>query len=142
MTEPVDSLPVEFLCRIIATLDAPVVVPEGPHGTRIVVGVNGGTVTGPRLNGTLAHLGADWLTLRADGTARLDVRILVHTDDGAAIHVEYAGIMAPGENGPRIITAPRFETGDERYKWLNSVQAVAVGTPGRNVVEYDVYRVL
>lgn len=136
------SLPVEFLFHMHATLDAPAVVAGGPHGTRVIVGINGGTVEGPRVKGTIAHLGADWLTMRADGTAQLDVRALVHTHDGAVIHTHYTGIMAPGENGPRIITAPLFETGDERYAWLNGVQAVATGAPGAGTVDYDVYRVL
>lgn len=138
----VTSLNVEFLFHLHATLDAPAVVPGGPHGTRVIVGINGGTVKGPKVNGTLAHLGADWLTMRADGTAQLDVRALIHTDDGAVIHTHYHGIMAPSDNGPRITTAPLFETGDERYAWLNGVQAVAVGTPGAGTVDYDVYRIL
>lgn len=138
----VTSLNVEFLFHMHATLDAPVVVPGGPHGTRVIVGVNGGTVKGPKVNGTVAHLGADWLTMRADGSAQLDVRALIHTEDGAAIHVSYKGIMAHGEAGPRIITAPLFETGDERYTWLNSVQAVATGAPGQGSVDYDIYRIL
>lgn len=138
----INSLPVEFLFHLHATLDAPVVVPGGPHGTRVIVGINGGTVTGPKVNGTVAHLGADWLTIRADGTAQIDVRALVTTDDGAAIHMHYLGVMAPGADGPRIITAPLFEVGDERYSWLNGVQAIAVGAPGANSVDYDVYRVL
>ena len=136
------ALNVEFLFHMHATLDAPAVVPGGPQGTRVIVGINGGSVAGPKVNGTVAHLGADWLTMRADGSARLDVRALINTSDGAAIHVFYKGIMAPGEGGPRIITAPLFETGDERYAWLNSVQAVAVGAPGQGSVDYDVYRVL
>jgi hypothetical protein len=118
----ITSLPVEFLFHMHATLDAP--------------------VKGPKVNGTVAHLGADWLTMRADGTAQLDVRALINTDDGAAIHVHYTGIMAPGESGPRIITAPLFEAGDERYTWLNAVQAVAVGAPGAGSVDYDIYRIL
>lgn len=138
----ITSLPVEFLFHLHATLDAPVVIPNGPHGTRVIVGINGGTVKGPKVSGTVAHLGADWLTIRADGTAQLDVRALVTTDDGASIHMHYLGVMAPGEAGPRIITAPLFEAGDERYSWLNGVQAVAVGAPGANEVHYDVYRVL
>jgi len=136
------SLNVEFLFHIHATLDAPAVIANGPHGTRVIVGINGGTVKGPKVNGTIAHLGADWLTLRADGTAQLDVRALVNTDDGATIHMHYKGVMAPGADGPRIITAPLFEAGDERYAWLNGVQAVAIGAPGANAVDYDVYRVL
>lgn len=138
----VTALNVEFLFHMHATLDAPAVVPGGPQGTRVIVGINGGTVTGPKVNGTVAHLGADWLTMRADGSARLDVRALIQTSDGAAIHVFYKGIMAPGDNGPRITTAPLFETGDERYAWLNSVQAVAVGSPGQGTVDYDIYRIL
>lgn len=138
----INSLPVEFLFHLHATLDAPVVVPGGPHGTRVIVGINGGTVKGPKVNGTVAHLGADWLTLRADGTAQLDVRALVTTDDGVPIHMHYLGVMAPSADGPRIITAPLFEVGDERYTWLNGVQAIAIGSTGTNSVDYDVYRVL
>ena len=137
----ITSLNVEFLCHIHATLDAPIVIPNGPQGTRVVVGVNGGTFDGPKLTGTVAHLGADWLTMRADGTAQLDVRIALHTDDGAAIHCSYKGIMSPHNGAPRIVTAPLFETGDERYTWLNGIQAIAVGAPGAGVVDYDVYRI-
>jgi hypothetical protein len=42
----------------------------------------------------------------------------------------------------RIITAPLFQTGDERYAWLNDVQAVAIGKPSKDAVDYDVYRIL
>jgi Protein of unknown function (DUF3237) len=138
----ITSLEVEFLFHMHATLADPVVIPNGPSGTRVIVGITGGTVRGPKVNGTVAHLGADWLTLRADGTAQLDVRALVTTDDGASIHMHYLGVMSPGESGPRIVTAPLFEAGDERYAWLNSVQAVAVGAPGAGSVDYDVYRIL
>jgi hypothetical protein len=119
------------------------VVPNGPNGTRVIVRVTGGTVKGPKLNGTVVDLGADWLTMRADGTAQLDVRIVINTDDGASISVTYKGIMSPDADGkPRIITAPLFETGDERYAWLTQIQAIAIGAPGQNVVDYDIYRLV
>ena len=139
----ITSLPVEFLCHIHATLNPPIVVPGGPQGTRVIVRVTGGTVTGPRINGTVEDLGADWLTMRADGTAQLDVRIVINTDDGASISVTYKGIMSPDADGkPRIITSPLFETGDERYAWLTQIQAIAIGAPGQNVVDYDIYRLV
>jgi hypothetical protein len=119
------------------------VVPNGPNGTRVIVRVTGGTVKGPKLNGTVVDLGADWLTMRADGTAQLDVRIVINTDDGASISVTYKGIMAPGADGkPRIVTAPLFETGDERYTWLTQMQGIAIGAVGDNVVDYDIYRLV
>ena len=81
--------------------------------------------------------------MRADGTAQLDVRIVINTDDGAAIHVAYKGIMSPDANGNRrIITAPLFETGAENYTWLNGIQAIAVGAPGAGTVDYDLYRLV
>lgn len=137
------SLPVEFLCKMTATLNPPVVVPGGPNGTRVIVRVTGGTVAGPRLNGTIEDLGADWLTMRADGTAQLDVRILITTDDGVPIHVSYKGVMTPDANGtPRIVTAPLFETGDERYTWLTHMQGIAIGSTGQGTVEYNLYRIV
>jgi hypothetical protein len=139
----ITSLPAEFLFHISATLNPPIVVPNGPNGTRVIVRVTGGTVKGPKLNGTVVDLGADWLTMRADGTAQLDVRIVINTDDGASISVTYKGIMSPDANGkPRIITAPLFETGDERYAWLTQMQGIAIGAPGQNVVDYDIYRLV
>lgn len=135
------SLPVEFLFHMAATLAPPAVVPSGPQGTRVIVPITGGTVAGPRINGTVEALGADWLTMRADGTAQLDVRALIRTDDGAVIHTSYKGIMAPHGDGRRITTAPLFETGHENYVWLNSIQAIAIGTPGDGIVTYDVYRI-
>ncbi|MEN9553482.1 MAG: hypothetical protein RLY24_1077 [Actinomycetota bacterium] len=136
------SLPVEFLFHMSATLAPPSLVPGGPNGTRVIVPITGGTVTGPKINGTVDALGADWLTMRADGTAQLDVRALIRTHDGAVIHTTYKGIMAPHGDSRRITTAPLFETGDANYAWLNSIQAIAIGAPGDGVVDYDVYRVL
>jgi hypothetical protein len=40
------------------------------------------------------------------------------------------------------MTQPRFETGDSRYAWLNSVVAVAEGRVLPNAVEYRVFQVV
>ena len=137
---PESSLPVEHLFTLVGRLGGTSVIQGGPQGGRAIVAVPGGTFEGPKLKGTLAeNSGGDWVTLRADGTFKLDVRITLVTDDGATIFMAYQGIGKRGENGNVLRTAPLFETGDERYAWLNSVQAVGLGTSGRETVTYDVY---
>ena len=36
---------------------------------------------------------------------------------------------------------PKFETSDERYSWLNAVQAVGKGHPGAGTVTYEIAEV-
>ena len=66
---------------------------------------------------------------------------VIETDDGAIIYVTYGGRAewsgGPGSNP--IYIAPRFETGDERYAWLNDVVAVAEGRLLSGGVEYRVF---
>jgi hypothetical protein len=138
---PESALPVEYLFPITAQTVAPVMMQNGPQGTRVIVGVTGGTFEGPKLKGTVAaNGGGDYLTSRADGSVKLDVRIVLNTDDGAVILMTYNGIGLTRDDGSLSLrTAPLFETGDERYSWLNRVQAVATGAPGRGDVSYTVY---
>ena len=102
-------------------------VGEGPKGTRLVVDVTEITLKGDRVNATLAtNDGADWGTVSEDGILMaLDVRFTLKTDDGAFIYVEYGGRGNLAEG--TIAVAPTFQTGHEKYKWLNSVQAIAAG---------------
>jgi hypothetical protein len=136
VAEKVTSLPVEHLFTMHALLSPAVVVPEGPNGTRVLITVTGGTVAGPRINGELLAGGGDWVTMRANGVGQLDVRLTVKTDDDAIVYVEYRGLIG----GDRVArTAPLFQTGAERYAWLNDVQAIALGTPAPGEVTYEVY---
>ena len=135
---PADSLPVEhlFTLELTAALDQPYQVHGGPAGRRFIAAVTGGTFQGARLNGTVAPLtGADWVTIRPDKSLRLDVRIVLLTDDGATIFMHYGGILVDGQ----ARSAPYFETGDERYAWLNNVQAVGIGTVAPTGPTYEVY---
>ena len=45
--------------------------------------------------------------------------------------------MAPG-SAP-IYAAPLYETGDERYAWLNRIQAVAKGALDGQSLTYEIY---
>ncbi len=138
-----ETLSVEKLFTITADTAPPVMIAAGPQGTRVIVNVTGGTFEGPKMKGTVhGGPGGDWLTMRADGSAKLDVRIILKTEDGADILMTYNGVGVTVDGAFQIKTAPLFETGDARYAWLNHVQAVAKGSPGAGNVTYDVYAVL
>jgi hypothetical protein len=118
-------------------------VGSGPKGTRLVVDVESIEVESDRVRASLAATdAADWLTLSEDGSIGcVDVRFTLKTDDGAYIYVEYAG-RADMANG-LIATAPTFQTGDERYAWLNKIQAVGAGVlEGNGRLIYSLYEVV
>jgi Protein of unknown function (DUF3237) len=136
---PVEHLPVEHLFTITAntSLNASI---DGPHGTRVIIDASSGSFEGPKLKGTVKGPGGDWVLARPDGSFLLDVRLVLETHDGAAIYMTYRGIAK--DSASWIRTAPMFETGDERYAWLNSVQAVATGQSNGTSVTYEVYQLV
>lgn len=136
---PETAIPVEYLFTMKATLAPATVIQDGPQGSRAIVAVTGGTFDGPRLSGTVVPPGGDWVTVRADGSFKLDVRATLLTEDGAAIYVSYNGIGVRKDGRTPLRTAPLFETADPRYAWLNNVQAVGLGFSGRGEVQYDIY---
>lgn len=119
------------LCTLRIQLKPPVAAGAGPAGTRLVVELASAQVKGDRLRGEmLGAAAADWMIVGPDGTAAVDVRMMLQTDDGAVIFVQYNGRMDASQGLRFPMTAyvaPRFETGDERYAWLNRVQAVGKG---------------
>ena len=118
-------------------------VGKGPKGTRLVVDVASVEVESDRVRASLAATdAADWLTLSEDGSIGcVDVRFTLKTDDGAYIYVEYAG-RADMANG-LIATAPTFQTSDERYAWLNKIQAIGAGALEENGrLIYSLYEVV
>jgi hypothetical protein len=140
-----ETIPVEHLFRLEADTVStpPLVLPNGPQGTRMIATVTGGSFEGPKLKGSIANCaGGDWLTIRSDGTFRLDVRLALETHDGAAILMTYNGIGRRVDGRTVVHAAPTFETGDDRYLWLNGIQAVATGETHDEGVTYEVYALL
>ena len=129
-------------------------VGKGPIGDRMFFGVTGGELTGDRLQGKILG-GGEWGLLGPDGFIRVDVRLQVETHDGAFLYLQYVGLLNMDEavqnalatgsetdfDGTYFYINPRFETGDERYAWLNTTFFIGEGriTPDRSV-EYRVYR--
>lgn len=131
------------LCNLTAHLRSPIALANTPAGTRLIFEVETGTVSGERLRGTVkGSANADWLLATPDGTGILDVRVLVETHDGALVFISYGGRtdLSAGGTAP-IYAAPMFETGDERYAWLNKVQAIAKATFDGTTIAYELYEV-
>ncbi|MBR45984.1 MAG: hypothetical protein CMM31_05825 [Rhodospirillaceae bacterium] len=129
---------------------------QAPIGERRIAKVAGGTFEGPELNGTILPGGGDWLLLRADGSLQLDVRATLKTDDDALIYMTYRGFRhGPAEVMERLNkgeavdpseyyfrVAPFFETGSEKYGWLNRIVAVGTGHRLPSGPVYEIYQVL
>ena len=129
----------EYLGTMQVQTGTRTVVENGPQGTRTIVQILSGRFEGPRLKAAVQIPAGDWITNRADGTYRLDVRLTLKADDGALILVTYNGIGQTTPAGASLRAAPLFETGDQRYAWLTKLQAIAVGQRVGTDVRYDVY---
>lgn len=128
---------------------------DAPPGRRRIIPITGGTFRGERLAGRVIPGGADWQIVRTDGVAELDARYTLETDDKALIYVRNFGYrhgpadvlrkLAAGEAvDPALYymrTTPRFETGAERYRWLNGLICVATGARRAAAVELEIFEV-
>ena len=89
-----EQLDVEHLFTLdLQVAEGAQIIKGGPHGTRIIAEVAGGTFAGERLNGTVVSPGGDWVTARADRNIQLDVRLTLVTDDNAVILMQYKGCL-------------------------------------------------
>lgn len=137
---------------------------DGGHGDRSTVIFKGGRFEGPKLRGIILPGGGDWETIQdhpsfdstPHQTAYLDTRYNLQTHDEVCIFLKTTGtrtgkkVVLEGlgeedKHGPdeyRMRLHLTFETGDERYRWLNSVVAIASSARNGNRVIYDAYQVL
>jgi hypothetical protein len=138
---PAAELRSEFLMRLQAEFDDPQNVGETPLGTRRILVLKGGSFAGPRLEGRLLPGGGDWVLVRADGVAQLDIRFTLRAHGGELICMSSSGLLDIEPQLRRRIlegeevdpsayyfrTALSFETGAESYRWLNRLIAAGVG---------------
>ncbi len=151
-----DALALSHVCDLHFELTPPVRIPNAPRGNRTILRVAGGRVEGPRLNGKILSGGGDWAVMRADGIFEVDIRAMLETDDGATIYTHYGGLvrMAP-ENWKKFMggekpspedyyfrVTPRFETGDDRYRWLNAAIFIGAGYDLPPTPKYRIFEVL
>jgi Protein of unknown function (DUF3237) len=146
----------EFIFEAKVSLDPVQELGLTAYGKRRIIPITGGTFEGPNMKGTILSGGADWQTLRADGTADLDARYTLKTDDGVLIYIQNKGVrhgkpdvlarIAKGEKvDPSeyyMRTAATFEVSDGKYGWLAKCVVVSTGARMSDHVLLKFYRVL
>jgi hypothetical protein len=116
-----------------------------------------GTLRGDRIQATIAMSGGDWHIVGSDRFGRPDVRVQFVTEDGVPILLHYTGLVertsvfnraaqsgsSTGWDDQYMRMFMTFDTGAERYAWLNEHLFVARGRlAGRAEIEYEIFRVL
>ena len=123
------------------------------RGTRSIAEITGGTFEGEKLRGEVMSPAADWLVTDSTGMGQIDVRLTLATDDGCNIYMHYTGVLELNETVLTAVgggaetdfgdnyffTQPRFESGSEKYAWLNNTIAIAQGRLLPGAIQYQVY---
>ena len=145
----------EPLCHVAVKIGAPQMIGAVLTGERRIISITGGRFEGVKMCGEILSGGADWQIVAADGTALLEARYTLKTDDGALIYVKNSGfrhgppeVLAAIARGEQVDptkyyfrTTPTFETGDKKYAWLNRIICVCSGVRTKEEVLLDFYEV-
>jgi hypothetical protein len=129
---------------------------ETPSANRRVGVVPGGSFEGERLSGIVLDGGSDWQDVRKDGSTTLDVRLILKTNDHVVIGMSYRGVRyGPAEIIQKIDagevvdpasyyfrTNPLFETGSEKYSWLNRIVTIGIGHRMSTGPVYSIFEIL
>ena len=120
-----------------------------------VIPITGGHFAGPRIAGEVLPGGADWQSIRADGSAEIYARYTLRATDGTIVSIENPGIrrgpaavlakLAAGEDvDPALYyfrTTPRFTVGEGPHRWLAESVFVANAARFRDRVVVDVFEI-
>ena len=153
---PESTIRTRVLYEAHVSFGAPLDVGATPHGVRRIVPFTGGTFQGPYIRGEILPGGADWLLVRPDGVAEVDIRTAGRTDDGAVIYATERGYLcAPPDVFQRIARGERvdpdaytfrliatYETSSPRYAWLNGTIGLGLVTLRDGGIDLVVHEVL
>ncbi len=146
----------EHLFYIEVKLHKEIGVGDVGRGNLVVCPIAGGRFEGEKLSGDVLDFGADWNLMYPNYLNCVDTRYLLKTDDGAVVSLTTIGraVIKPEqddamERGEYVDPADYyfrqhllFETGDERYQWLNGACCFGVlGVKDERTIVYDAYMV-
>jgi hypothetical protein len=104
---------------------APILAADEGDGE--LIGSGDGTVTGPRFAGSLR-----WTLFEHPGelVCSMNPVAVIETEDGAEVRIRargYAQRRSPEDRTWRVAATLRFESDDERYRWLGQTLGVWEG---------------
>ena len=154
-----DMLPepkLEFIFEAKVTIDPALELGITTYGKRRIINITGGSFEGPNIKGRVLPGGADWQTVRTDGTADLEARYTLQTDDGVLIYIQNRGVRHASPEvlqqlgrGERVDptqyymrTAAVFEVADGTYAWLKKSIIISTGERMADHVRLRFYKVL
>ena len=147
----------KFLFNYSIKISKPINIGASRHGVRDIFQLEEGRLWGEGINGKVLPVGGEFQLTDKDGNYHVDVRAVFETDDDARIYTHYTGVSVLDEKALTVlraqghtdysdayfVTTPRFETGHEKYRWLNNAVCIAEGRVAKAwTVEYRVYQCL
>jgi hypothetical protein len=140
----------------IFELNADLIRPPVVAGTKVIYSITGGNIKG-KINGKVLPIGGDFATFINPTTLKLNVRLVLQTEDSATIYCTYTGYLNTDEETYKKIKAgkgfqidpsryyfrtnPIFETSSAKYDWLNHTITVGFGTITQAGVTYKIYAI-
>ena len=119
------------------------------------IAITGGTISGPRLSGTVLAGGGDWQSIYPGGLTVIEARYFLKATDGTVISITNPGVrtatpeviekLSRGEvvdpSSYYFRTSPRFDVPAGPHEWLHRQTFVARGVRMPDHVMVDVYTV-
>lgn len=136
-------------------IGAPLEQGEIDGGRRRFIPITGGTVSGPRLSGTVLPGGGDWQTIYPGGFTRVEARYFLKAADGTVIAIHNSGVrVASAAVTERIARGERVDPSDYYFRatpvfdpppgpqqWLREKTFVSRGTRMPTHVLIEVFAV-
>jgi hypothetical protein len=146
----------KFVFEVRVAVGSPIDVGETRNGRRRIIPIVSGTVSGPRLQGTVREGGSDWQHLQPDGLTELVARYLIEASDGTLITVVNRGVRrGPPEVMARLIAGekvdpslvyfraiPTMEAPPGPHDWLNRSIFVTAGERSPDAVVIRFFEVV
>jgi hypothetical protein len=142
------SLEHVFDIEVLFGADRTIVGPLPGGGSQGYTPPIGGTISGPKLNGTvMPHSGADYPLVRADGVIELNAHYMLQADDGTLIYIMNKGYLVPSGQGGQpsyFRITPYFRVPAGPHDWLARTCIVGGGErrtgPDRSLFRYYALR--